>query len=366
MALPTLSKTWVFNLNNAQAAQGSVLACNQAVMFALVNALIATGKWAVYYSCSSTVAGAAGDGVNRWASPANLVWNAAGTPHSWMVLRNTSLASGNYQLLLELGTDGVNFYLTAKKSNNAGFTGGSTTAVPTATDQINILVGNNWGQLSVNAAMRWSVEVSNDGQCTRVILASQGTARGFWLIEQLGSPEAGITYPTAEYIVGNSGGAATPTLGSWVCNPVVGVSSASSTIGYESQLTTLPSPSSFTGNWPMCQCALDGNVANMYGRLGLMQDLWIGTTSAASGDSYPGAPNWAANTVYAVGAQVTNGSNIYTCTTGGTSASSGGPTGTGSGIADNTCVWSFFSATMQFVHVGQYILPWNGGAFNLT
>jgi len=364
MTLPTVTKTWIFNVNNAQAAQGSVQLCNQVLMLALVNALIASGKWAVYYSCNSTAAGTPGDGVNRWAGAANLVWNSAGSAHSWMVLKNTSLAAGNYQLLLDL-FDPSNFYLTARYSNNAGFTGGSTTAAPTATDQASLVVGAGWGQLTVNAALRWSVEVSTDGQCTRVICASQGVARSLWLIEQLGSPETGITYPTAGYIAA-AAGAVTPGLTTWVCNPVVGVSTATSLVGYESQLTNLTSPSSFSGNWPMCQCSIDGNAVNMYGRIGLLQDLWIGTTSAASGDSYPGAPNWAASTAYAVGAQVTNGSNVYTCVTAGTSASSGGPTGTGTGIADNTCVWNFFSATMQFVHVGQYILPWNGGAFNLT
>lgn len=50
---------------------------------------------------------------------------------------------------------------------------------------------------------------------------------------------------------------------------------------------------------------------------------------------------WVANTVYAAGARVTNGNNLYQCQTGGTSAGSGGPTGTGTSITDNGCVWSF-------------------------
>ncbi|MBJ7535279.1 hypothetical protein JDN40_14300 [Rhodomicrobium vannielii ATCC 17100] len=50
---------------------------------------------------------------------------------------------------------------------------------------------------------------------------------------------------------------------------------------------------------------------------------------------------WQANTLYAVGQQVYNGSNTYRCTTAGTSAASGGPTGAGTGIADNGAVWSY-------------------------
>lgn len=50
---------------------------------------------------------------------------------------------------------------------------------------------------------------------------------------------------------------------------------------------------------------------------------------------------WQASTAYALTQQVNNGGNVYKCTTAGTSASSGGPTGTGSGITDGTAVWAY-------------------------
>lgn len=50
---------------------------------------------------------------------------------------------------------------------------------------------------------------------------------------------------------------------------------------------------------------------------------------------------WAASTAYVVGQQVNNGGNVYRCTTAGTSAGSGGPSGTGTGITDGSAVWSF-------------------------
>ena len=49
---------------------------------------------------------------------------------------------------------------------------------------------------------------------------------------------------------------------------------------------------------------------------------------------------WLASTRYSVGQEVQNGTEIYTCTTAGKSASSGGPSGTGTGIADGSVVWS--------------------------
>jgi hypothetical protein len=48
---------------------------------------------------------------------------------------------------------------------------------------------------------------------------------------------------------------------------------------------------------------------------------------------------WAANTDYTLRKFVSNGANLYELVTAGTSAASGGPTGTGSEIADGTCVW---------------------------
>ena len=67
------------------------------------------------------------------------------------------------------------------------------------------------------------------------------------------------------------------------------------------------------------------------------------TTTAAT---LAAATAWAANHVYAVGAIVTNSSNIYYAVVNGTSASSGGPTGTSQSISDgpNTLVWAYAGA----------------------
>jgi len=55
---------------------------------------------------------------------------------------------------------------------------------------------------------------------------------------------------------------------------------------------------------------------------------------------------WQASTAYYVGDRVTNDTGkTYKCTTAGISDSSGGPTGTGSGITDNTCVWAYVEAS---------------------
>lgn len=56
-----------------------------------------------------------------------------------------------------------------------------------------------------------------------------------------------------------------------------------------------------------------------------------------------GLPTWIGGKEYIAGFFVKNGDNAYKCVTSGTSASSGGPTDTGSDITDGTVLWSFVS-----------------------
>lgn len=67
---------------------------------------------------------------------------------------------------------------------------------------------------------------------------------------------------------------------------------------------------------------------------------------------------WLPNMVYAVGDHVLNDPNttsgkVYKATAGGTSASSGGPTGTGGSITDNGVTWQYVQAAAE--------MPLDGG-----
>lgn len=61
------------------------------------------------------------------------------------------------------------------------------------------------------------------------------------------------------------------------------------------------------------------------------------------------APVWVLSTAYAVDNVRANGANVYICTTAGTSAGSGGPTGTGTSITDGTAVWDYLAPLATFV-----------------
>jgi len=60
---------------------------------------------------------------------------------------------------------------------------------------------------------------------------------------------------------------------------------------------------------------------------------------------------WEANHAYSVNDIVYNGTRFYKVTTGGTSAASGGPTGTGTGIDDNGVIWNYEGSVYVFATV---------------
>lgn len=85
--------------------------------------------------------------------------------------------------------------------------------------------------------------------------------------------------------------------------------------------------------------------------------------------AWSGTP-WVASTAYEQGILVINDSNkLYYCRTAGTSASSGGPTGTGTAINDGTIVWAYVGTggypTLGYTESGSLgQLPWQYGAFD--
>lgn len=63
------------------------------------------------------------------------------------------------------------------------------------------------------------------------------------------------------------------------------------------------------------------------------------------------ACTWVASTAYGVGDRVVNGPNQYRATAGGTSAGSGGPSGTGGSITDGGVTWAWEGAAEVTVTV---------------
>lgn len=313
MSLPVLAKTWQFNKNQAITAQGTSLATSRLLMRTLKNGLIgfALLAWAVQGSSNSVTA--AMDGVDRWAADTDLVW-AAGA-HSWIVLRQTGIAT-NYEICIDLNTS-TDTNATIVVSPSAGFTGGTTGARPTATDEIVIVNTQNWGSRG-NFDHKLTQLQSSDGECTRVVIYSGNICTLFTILDKPANPVTGWTTPSlSAWQASNATDRATVAI--WLkatagSEPLWGRHSGTNFRGDVtcewgisnnlSELITVANQ--ISSEWQMLPVGFVSNTATRIGRHGSFYDLWLGQTAVSDADTYP---------------------------------------------ADGT---------MQFVEVGDFILPWNG------
>lgn len=175
MALPTKDKTWQYSVNNTKGASGTVLADTQQTVLQIKTSLIgfSTLPWTV--SGSSNSSASSMDGTDRWSTSTNLVWGTGA--HSWIVLRQTGLAT-KFELCFDLSNaSSVNMTIVLSPANGFGTanggTNGSTSARPTATDEIVVLSNTVWGDnLSSTQLYRVHCMQSTDGACTRVLVTN--------------------------------------------------------------------------------------------------------------------------------------------------------------------------------------------------
>ena len=76
---------------------------------------------------------------------------------------------------------------------------------------------------------------------------------------------------------------------------------------------------------------------------------------ASTANGYLAATEWASATAYTLGQYRHNDTDkVYVCTTAGTSAGSGGPTGAGTAISDGTAVWDYVGPRTTFVAMANF------------
>jgi hypothetical protein len=322
MSLPTKEKTWCFTYNKP--GVGVVPSTNVRLNFTnnvgtdyqnllwnwktiILNMVgITPGKeWAVVGSCDSSVA--ALDGVDRWVTPANVVWrygDATGSPFSWIVLKakgiNGGGAGGGAQLLL--CCDGVYYYWPPHRSMRvywsgmAGFTGGSTTTRPTATDEVGMLTGegDRWYGPSYDTSFqsRLSFMMSSDGECTRAFGWAYNANRHVFIFDVPKVPNSGWLNPHvggfgnwgASYGDFNDGASIRGRIGGATGYFYM------TTEGYGTAMIgeNLRQANEVDGNWQMSPIGLVSPTSGVRGRQGMLYDLWWGPNVRYNGDTYPG------------------------------------------------------------------------------
>jgi hypothetical protein len=310
MALPALTKTWQYALNNSWGTSGSALIDHQIVMRSIKNALkaFATNAWTVRGSSNGSTAGM--DTTDRWSANGDLVWAASGAAHSWIVLRQAAIAGAAEVCIdltpLENGVQGPR--ATIVWSASAGFTGGSVTNRPTATDEMVLLNGVSWmGTTSASSSFtaRGHMRMSSDGQATRVLVHVANVPVSLWLFDKAQNPATGWSNPSVALALGaTSGSDSVLTYAKlWAAANArarVGAITASvyfATLGHGGLGTgqRITSAGSVSGEWPMMPIACVSETASAVelltgrteGQRGLF-DVWYGSTGLGNpSDYYP-------------------------------------------------------------------------------
>jgi len=310
MSLPTLMKTWEFVPNYSVAASGTALTTNRTILKWLTDNMTgnASSLWVnaanspvspsglatVRYSCNSTVAGTAGDGVNRWSALTDLVFNNAGSAHSWIVLR----MYGTADLLISCEGSGINGQnLVVATSPSVGFSGGTTTARPTAADERVIINNTTWGGVvNTDQSIRMHLLKSTDGQCWRWLMGNTSQIGTAWIYGKAAqfNPTA---WPNSFTMFGIGGSPSTGVLTQSNLNANAnffgyGASAMTMYLGgmyYGSGLANanITSANDLSGNWPFLPQELFSATTSNRGAHGYLCDLWYGSTTTATGASFP-------------------------------------------------------------------------------
>ena len=330
MSLPTVQKTWQYNVNQLVTSQGSALATNRRVFRSIKDALkgFASGAWTVVGSSNGVTANMTG--TDLWVTDADLVFSQSGgaVARSWIVLKQLGMSSSGIELLITLdanntargqGGYGGNAYLAETAAG--GFTGGSTTANPTATGQIQLITLDLTG-ITTDIPVRWNVMQAADGSGTRFWTYAAGTIRMLCIIDK---PIDVVSAWLNPFVAAWFNSAANTTLAismgyTWWTSRINGLQSAIA-LGTEGAggATALPSdtvcgaiPNDLTNEYVMVPCNICSNTNTRRGRHGVFPDLWYRSTGTVDGDTYPG------------------------------------------------------DGSATFINVGPFIFPWNGGSVNLT
>lgn len=312
--LPTLQKTWLFNVNQSVGGTGTLIGDTSSIFHKIVASLtgFAGGYWTVDYSCDGTTAGVKGDGVDR--TTGNWVFSTGPTvAHTWIVLKN-SVSGAELLFSGASGSGTTGSIWNFAWSPAAGFTGGSATAEPSATDQIYQLNTGAFSTTEPNTncqhlgltttyVAKFHAMMSSDGTCTRFFVTYNNLDRLFFSHEKLtGNIPTSFTNPyvTVCCTVGASATVEALSYSAWfrmaqgpwtarigatnfnvypTCEAVAG-----SEIGNGQQYAN-----DLDASFPMAPCgAFCTTGTGVRGRHGAFNDLWAGVGSNAIGTCYPG------------------------------------------------------------------------------
>lgn len=189
MALIKLDKTW--SRNQRVATQFPQI---KSVMVSLKDALVESGHWVVTQSSNSVLAGV----FDYWVDNSSVVHGLESTPHSWIVLRNSEMLGGNFEICIDF--NGSSYSNISVHCTHTGYNvDGTTTNKPTAfISGHEQTITNQQNYNGLGTVWRVLVLTSSDGQCTRCLFTGGTTISGccgIWLFDKLNNPPPWMSVP---------------------------------------------------------------------------------------------------------------------------------------------------------------------------
>lgn len=306
MALPTILKSWQFNVNQQVGSWAATLAANQSAMQAVKTSLkgFSLRPWTVWGSCdghASTPSFGNGNGVDYWSVPAtDILWAASGN-HSWIVLQQVGLSS-KAAICIDL-LSASSWLATVVFSPSAGFgtanggTDGTASARPIASDEVVLLSAGAWGGYNGQYTWRLHAMQSTRGECTRLAMMRGGAAVGFWLFDTVKNPITPWTTPYVGLVLGASDNTSVVTYANLssalTAKGRMAGDACSFYMTYEAYASTIipstrSSPDDDTGGWAVFPVGLiQGGSPKHRGRKGELFDFWWASDWTNIADTYP-------------------------------------------------------------------------------
>jgi hypothetical protein len=280
MAAISNSKTWTKIYRTVASGSNTLKTFTRT----LKNDLITAG-FSHVMSCDSVSTSSSTD---LWDSDSDIVHSTGN--HSWIVLANNNMLSG-LQICIDLrSSDAAQMRL---YMSTTGYSGGSISAKPTASSEVEITNGATyWTASSTSYSRQYNMFYSSDGQCVRVFLAYDGTTEyGFLNIEKIQNAPSWVSYPIFSQITINtltraslSDAAGYGSCGINTSNVPLNISGIVVGSSAAIDLTILNS-GDYGGAWPCIPVVLTS--PKFSGIFGYLADMWHINQSASTFDYFP-------------------------------------------------------------------------------
>ena len=290
---PSLVKTWLPNVNQAFPTTGTQLTDARNLLWAIYQTLIGFG------SNPMTVISS-----NNFGSAGALTWAAGGTAHSWIVLKQPAT---NAQVLIAC-SNANSYNLNVSVSPSVGFTGGTTTADPTASDSFALLINAAWGVNTAAATYKLHGLQASDGSISRILICQYtattagGVVCGYFALEQPANPVSLWSNPVAGVWLAANSAQQVLTVGNLRNTASLqarGVSTMALYCTGESAAgnyldLVLYAPNDLSEEWPAGPIGLYSTTTSNRGRHGALYDIWWanGVFAATGGVGFNNANQW--------------------------------------------------------------------------